>query len=821
MSSFRLTIEKWFKNIAFTGYHHPVKTCVIMFVVILPTLFYLPKITIDTSLEGMLQKNDPDLLVYNDFRKEFGRDERIIVAIHTKNVYDLNFLRQLKALHTDIKENVPYVEEVTSLINARNIRGNDNQLIVEELFEHWPETPEDLLVLKNRISENPLYRNLLISDDDTYTTIIIKTQVYLPNDKKENNLDGFGEDIAMDADLAKPSANKNNTGNVDLITEAQTNEAIKAVIDSIETHKSPTIKIYLTGSPVLQYFLNADTTHDMTLFMGLTIVTISIFLYAIFLRMSGVVLPLLVVYLSLLSTIGIMAATGAVLKLPTSILPSFLLAVGMGDAVHILAIFFQHFNKSNNKEAAIIYAFGHSGLAILMTSITTAGGLLSLSTAKIAPIIDLGIYGSIGVLIAFFYTIFLLPALIALIPLKPVIHKKTRVKVNIIDPLITKAGTIAVKYPLRVLTVSLVILFFASIGLTRLRFAYNSTKWLPRDNPIRVATETIDKNMHGSMYSEIVIDTGKKNGLHDPVTLKKLDQSTAYLENLKSGDIYIGKAWSVTAILKEINRALNNNEKVSYAIPGDEYLISQEFLLFENRGSTDLEYFTDEQFKKARLTMIFPLNDAFLYMDFLDSINHYFQETFPDAKYVLTGMIPLFCRTLVNTATSMARSYIVAFIVISILMILLIGDIKLGILSMIPNLLPIAVILGIMGWLKIYLGPFNMLIGSIAIGLAVDDTIHFMHNFRKYYEIKNDPVFAVMEALNTAGHAMLITTCVLSTGFFIFIFASMNNISTFGMLTGFTLILALLADFFVAPALMVLATGGNNKRRKKGMQKNA
>jgi predicted RND superfamily exporter protein len=160
----------------------------------------------------------------------------------------------------------------------------------------------------------------------------------------------------------------------------------------------------------------------------------------------------------------------------------------------------------------------------------------------------------------------------------------------------------------------------------------------------------------------------------------------------------------------------------------------------------------------------------------------------------------------------MAKSYTIALIVITVLMVLLIGKLRIGMLSMIPNLFPICLTLGIMGWFKVPMDLFTMLVGSIAIGLAVDDTIHFMHNFRRYFEESGDAVLAVQETLHTAGRAMLITSCVLSIGFFIFMFASLNNLYNFGWLTGFTIITALLADYFIAPALMVLVHRGGGVR---------
>ena len=167
-------------------------------------------------------------------------------------------------------------------------------------------------------------------------------------------------------------------------------------------------------------------------------------------------------------------------------------------------------------------------------------------------------------------------------------------------------------------------------------------------------------------------------------------------------------------------------------------------------------------------------------------------------------MMYLLCTTITNAIHTLARSYLTALVVITLLMILLIGKVKIGLLSMIPNLTPILMMLGLIGATPLTLDLFTMMVASIAIGLAVDDTMHFMHNFRRYFEESGDPVQAVHETLHTTGRAMLVTTVVLAIGFFIYSFATMANIINFGLLTSFTIIMALLADYLIAPALMVV-----------------
>jgi predicted RND superfamily exporter protein len=340
--------------------------------------------------------------------------------------------------------------------------------------------------------------------------------------------------------------------------------------------------------------------------------------------------------------------------------------------------------------------------------------------------------------------------------------------------------------------------------------------WLPDDWPVVEATRTIDRDLKGSVVVEVLVDTGRENGLYDPKILETFDRLARDLERDTANDsVFVGKATSVADILKEIHQALNRNNPSFYKIPDNARLIPQEFLLFENSGSDDLEDVVDSTFRLARLTIKAPWRDALEYGPFLDDIESRFEAAFGDEAHVTaTGVMTLFGRTLTAAIHSAARSYVIAIGVVTVLMILLIGHLRLGLLSMIPNIAPILMTLGVMGWIGMPLDMFTMLIGSIAIGLAVDDTIHFMHNFRRFFAASGDVRDAVGRTLHTTGRAMVVTSVVLCLGFLIFTFASMNNLIRFGWLTGLAIALALLADFVMAPALVALG----RKRAERAVQ---
>jgi predicted RND superfamily exporter protein len=799
MANFRHRVEEWFESFAHSIYRNPIKTIIIILLLTAAAVSQLPKITIDMSTEGFLHEDAPELLAYNAFRDQFGRDEVIMIAIEPPKVFDRKFLKTIKALHEELEENVPYLDEITSIYNARNTRGEADELIVEDLLEQWPQNDAELAALKQRVLSNQMYKNLMISADGSFTTIVIRTNSHSSLAEDTDALKGFDAEPSQDAApaTATPPPKK-------YLTDKENSEVVAAVQSVLKKYENSEIRMYIVGSPVVTHFLKQTMMKDIRKFMAISVVLVALLLFGMFRRISGVLLPLLIVVLSLLSTIGIMALTGTAIKVPTQILPSFLLAVGVGTSVHILAIFFQHYRKHVDKEAAIAYALGHSGLAVFMTNVTTACGLLSFSTSKVASVADVGVFAGIGVLIAFINTIVLLPAILALVPIRSKEKNGPQVENTLMDRFLTAIANFSTGHPRGILIVSLVVMVLSIAAATNIRFSHHILHWFPKNNSIRTATEKIDHEMQGSINLEVVIDTGRENGLYNPDFLNRLDAAQTVVESLRFDDLFVGKAWSVTTILKEINQALNENRSEFYAIPQDRELIAQEFLLFENSGSDDLEDVVDSQFAMARFTIKVPFIDAIKYPVLLDTVGRHFETHFPQTEISITGLIVLLSQTVSDAVHSMFKSYIIALVVITILMVLLIGRVRIGLLSMVPNLAPIILMLGVIGATPVSMDLFTMLVASIAIGLAVDDTIHFMHNFRRYYEQTGDPKIAVHKTLQTTGRAMLVTTIVLSIGFFVFTFASMRNLFNFGILTAFTIVMALVADYFLAPALMVL-----------------
>jgi len=818
--------------------NYPVRFIIFILFMVVLIASNLPKTTIDTSTEGFLHETAESRLAYDEFRNQFGRDEKIVVAIKAKDIFSLDSLNKLKVLHQDLAGNVPHLFDISSLINARNTIGEGENLLVDDLLMKWPESQTDADKIRNVAMANPLFKNIILNDTGTFTVIIMESNTYsettgppvkslassaTESDVLDDELSGFddGPDeltSALEEELSGFTDETTSSAILEtrpFITDEENTAMVSAVTDIVARHQSENFELYVAGSPSVTAYLKQSIMGDMQKFVAMILLATAILLALLFRRISGVILPLLTVALAVVTTMGLMAFTATPIKVMTQVLPSFLLAVGVGASIHVLAIFFKHFDENGDKAEAIKYTLSHSGLAIIMTSLTTAAGMASFAPSEVAPVADLGIFSAAGVMIALMFTLTLLPALLMVFKIKQRPVDENSEHHDTLDMLLKKIADFSQDHAKKIVVVSVLFMVVAVGFATKIGYSHNPLIWFPETHDTRVATEVIDHEMRGSISMELVIDTGTENGLYDISVLKAIENITTNLNTIETEDYFVGKAISVVDVIKEIHKGLNQNKPEFYALPTNSNLISQEILLFENSGSEDLEDFVDSQFSMARITVKVPWIDAFKYHELLETTAALLEKNLgeqsslsPEIKSKLqittTGMIPLLAETISAAITSSGTSYLIAFAIISVMLMLLLSSIKLGLLSMIPNLFPIFFVLAIMVLFSFPLDLFTMLIGVIVIGIAVDDIVHFMHNFRRYHLQGMSTRQAVELTLTSTGRAMTITTIVLFIGFMLYLFASMTNLFLFGLLTAIAFAMALLAVFLLAPALMAL-----------------
>jgi predicted RND superfamily exporter protein len=493
--------------------------------------------------------------------------------------------------------------------------------------------------------------------------------------------------------------------------------------------------------------------------------------------------------MSLGATMGLMALTGVPFTLTSSMLPSIILSVGLTAPIHFMVVFFKY-QKKVGRLRGIIRTLGHSGLPIIMTSLTTIIGLLSFSFTEIAPVAHLGVFSAIGIGICLLLTLVFLPCMLALLKVLPGKEREKLYETSIYNRMLIWMGRTGIRHAHDIYILSFIMFIIILPGFFKFNFSHNMLHYFEEEERFFKETRLIEDETSGFRALEVVVDTGQENGILDYSFLNNLEQlkDYAYEQNNISGRPYTGKIISILDVVKETNQAWHNDDPAYYTVPQDNYLIERQLTEFRQTGAEYLGKFTDPDLSLARFTAMMYWRDAAMDVEFVKQLKEYATGLFGNsARVVVTGAVSVGSRVIDS----------------------------LGLVAMIPNLYPIFAGLGLMGLMGIPLNTYNLIGGSIVIGVAVDDTIHFFHNFRNYYEETGNVETAVVETLRSAGRALITTTLILVSCFWLRLFSSLKVISDFGLIVGFSLLVAFLADVMLAPALLHYMYGDKNKKQEK------
>ena len=798
----RARIERLLEALGHIAYRRAWPVLLLTLLLISAGATQIPSIEIKTSIDDFLNPNDPTKTAYDAFLEQFGRDDIVMIVVDAENLFSLETLGRIRQLHETIEDEVPWVREVQSLVNLRETRGEDDMLVVGDFMEVWPETEAAVADLKSRALANPLYVDFFITRDAELTVLTVELEAFADEFDDTSAFTGF-EDEASSDEAASESR----------ITGEQETEAVEALERVVSRFDADDFRLYSGGSPVLNTAMMRNLMTDIVSFTLLSTGLIAFFLILVFRRALGVFIPLTVSLLAVLSTLATMGTFGIPFMPISEIVPSFLLAIGVGASVHLIAIFLQRLEAGASREDAIAGALAHSGLPIIMTGLTTAGGLASFSVAALRPVAMFGVVAPLGILLCLALTLLITPTLLAIAPMR---DKPPRPRGDAAPSvrLLAAAGEFALARSTLVLTTCAGLTVIAVLGIAQLKLSFDSLEWFPDDMPAKVASGLLDERFGGAVALEMVIETEEVNGLHDPQVLHAIDRARHTLDGIEVGLVKAGPSMSLVDVVKEIHQALNEGRPEARAIPDERTLVSQELILFENSGSEDLQDVVDTEFRRARFTIRTPMVDALYYEKFADEVERILRDTLPEnVESSLTGMMMVSRRTFGASMETIMQSYGIALLVITPLMMLLLGSFRMGLIAMLPNLFPIILTLGLMGWTGQPLEMFSLLIGSVALGLAVDDTIHFMHGFRRTYSETGSVEIAVRQTLQTTGQALLFTSVVLTCGFLVYLFSEMNNLWRFGLFTAFSVTMAFLADVLFAPALMKITAQWSSVHR--------
>lgn len=798
MYDYKKKLEKGFKRLGFWVIRCRLIIILLTVMVAGAAITQLPRLSIATSVETLFSQDDRLLTDYQWFRGQFGRDENIVLLVSSGNVFSPEFLSKLKWLHADLENAVPLLKEVRSLANAPYIAATDSGMRAGRILDNPPRTAEESRQFRKRALAYPGLKNLYFTPDGKQAMVVIKTQAVSALTPDGKRLRGYARGVPG----AKRPAH---SGEQQSISQVE-NIAVIAIVEAIiKQYQAEEFRIAFSGTPVYQYHVEPMIRANM-IKMCLTILFVPLLLMPIiFGRGSGAFFPQITTILGLLVALGLMALLSVRFSNTSSMLPSIILSIGLTAPIHFLVVFYKFQNRVG-KFRGIIATMQHSGFPITMTSLTTVAGLMTFSFTGIAPIANLVNFTIVGILAILVFTLFSLPAILSILQVVEGVKQGEAIyKASIFNRSLQALGRLGIARPKPVFFGFLAVTILAGINIPRLHFSHNELHYFERASRFMRQVRFIEKKTGGFRALEIVVDTEKKQGIIDHDLLDAFERMDVYLRS-KTDDYvrpFVGRTRSTADLIKEIACGPEHQGDDACKLPEDRRVLTEHFDQLNRLVPETLQHYTDADLSMGRLTAMMYWRDAARDVNFINRVKKFTAVLFDSAaRQAVTGVAAINSGILDAMMTSLAIGYGTGFILITILMVLAVGDLRLGLLAMIPNLFPIVIGLGVMGLLKIPLNTYNLIGGCIAVGLAVDDTIHFFHNFRRYYLQSGDISFAVRETLGSAGRALLATTMVLVASFWMRLFSDLKVVSDFGLVMGIALLVAFLADVLLAPALL-------------------
>ncbi len=741
--------------------------------------------SIDTSDLIKMFKLDPP----------FQRDIVRIISKQLQGVEELDNTHIAKLrnmlVHSHELKKQSLIDSIVSPMTAKDISGKDDTLTPVALIEIeengrrvLPETAEDFNEFKMKLQKNPAFLNTIYSREKTSGNITdISIVVRLTNIKKE-------EDIA------------NKIWDI--------------------TSGYPDLNIIQMGLPVVNKFVNEYMRRDLRYLIPLMMLVMLIVFYLNFRSLRGVFLPFVALVITDVWVLGLMGHLGINITVIGVSLPTLMIAVGSSYSIHILNQYYIDFNDITRigKRQGLDSSMFHISQTVLLAGLTTFIGFLSLQTNQVVGIREWGLFSAIGVLFAVFISITIIPAGLMLMA-----HKKSFTVRSLfgssnktwIDPLISFFIAASTKHHRKVLAVTGVVLVLSIIGLLKIEVETSIMAYFKQDDYISVSNKAIGEKFGGSVGICVLIDSGEVDGIMDPEYLDMVDDFREWLIAEENRNLNVGRTIAFTDILKSMHMAMNNDQMAYYKIPPTREEIMDYLEIFSGEdensdGRIDaFESFVDQDF---RTSMIFVKlwekeghslgTGAIRYTQ--DRISDYLNKRLPETySFRIAGEPTIFVALSDYVVKGQLYSLIFCLIAVSLVVVLLFKNWQAGFLSLIPMGVAVLINFGIMGWFGIALDTATAIIASVAIGIGVDDTIHFLNTFR-YFRLRNlSTDEAIKKTLEISGKAITYTSLALVFGFLVMTISNFKPLILLGILNALTMVGTTIGALIILPAAIKAA----------------
>ncbi|MBX3711505.1 MAG: MMPL family transporter [Lysobacter sp.] len=789
----------------------------------------------DASIEGWFDQDDPMIVAFDWFHHEFGSDDHLYIAYKPKDgdVFSEQSLKTLLALHQEIEAKVAalqpgdgsalkHVVKVSSLINAPVLRAEEDVLISRKLVgDRVPDTAEGREALRSLAQTQDAFPLLYFSKDFKHGGLLIETNFgAIPIDEA-----GVDDAVAVDIDaggidLSAPEAPvpggeqaRPKFKPTDLAEYLTLMEAVKAIIHKPEY--AAHFEYYPVGAIAAAEF-NLEMISEMGMLNVAALLIIMLLLWMLFRSLSAVFWPIVIVILSCVWMVGITAWLGLPITAFVMIAVMLTLAIGVADTVHVLSEYMSARNAGREHPDAMRHAFRHVAVACLLTSVTNIAAMLALSITPVVPIKVFAFMCALGVALPFLFTAYMLPLMLDLwAPKKAADFDRTlagRVLPDVsalLSRMLRHVLPIVERRPSAFIAAFMAVFVVCIYGASQTRIDTDPVGSFAEDSLMKRSVRLVDANMMGAQSMEVYLDLGVENAFHDPAVLHAVEKLQERIETRY--DTLVVRTSSIVDTVKNSYRTLNQGRPEMYVIPESSGAVSQTLFLFNQSNPEDRRTLVSDNYDKARISVRMYNAGSYVYARSWEQMGADIEatvaeirKTYPQAQVSITGALALMMQGADYLTRSQVTNFALALVLISGILLLMFGTLKAGAVALIPNLIPAILAYGLLGLLDIPLDITTMMIAPIIIGIAVDDTVHFLTRYRSEVSAHGDIRRALRTTIDDTGQAVVFTTLVLGLGFGIMGFASDGSVSNLGIFGSLALLMGLLNDLFLLPAMILL-----------------
>jgi predicted RND superfamily exporter protein len=742
---------------------------------------------IDNSVASFFDTDDPTYGAYLEYRDDFESDEvGYIVYRNPGGAWDLESMRQIDQLTRALEDEVPFVKEVTSLSNVEFMEGAPpDDILVYDLLSDFPESQQQLYAIRDKVMKKPIYLGGLVSSDSELGGIIIEMNRSSVDVVEQLRLDPEGGD------------------GLDNLYPQVSYRAIEAILGRPEYAG---FEFFHTGDVALNATYNLVFIEDeLPLLTGLSVLLIALSLAIVFRRPLGVIGPFMVIAFAMAFSLAVIGALGWQIDFMFGLMPILLITVGVANAVHILSEFDIYYRKLRDSREAIRRTLYLVGAPCLLASLTTAVGFLSLSLSPVKTVAHLAIYSSAGVIAAFLASVTILVAFLTFSrePKTERAQKRLAARAKRAEQFgaaLRAVASFVIRFRNSILVVFALIFIVSAWGVTKLTVDSNFLLEFSEDIPVRRTTQFVDDNMSGNYSIVYVFDSGEPDGIKNPAVLREIERVQKEAEKHP----LVNKTYSVVDMMKDINQSFHNGDPAYYRIPESRDLIAQYLLVYEMSGGEELRDYVTMDYARTSLELRCKMKETSLLKGIVEDIDAHLSEQPLEASTTsVTGIGALWLKFVEYITVSQIQGSLIALTVVSLMMIFVFRSVKIGLISMLPNISPVVLVIGFMGWAGVYLDYYRLLIAPVAIGIAVDDTIHLMIRYHHEFRKSRDYEKALYDSMTGVGRALFTTSAILVIGFMVNIVSVMDGQKSFGILLSAVIAVALVADFLLMPALIL------------------